>query len=89
MLELKNNRKNETFSTAWDTAPTSWGQAVEPEPVAEETVAETQQIQTPPGYVRYRAIYEFDARKSDEISFQPGDIVMVGVYKHYIMVVTN
>lgn len=27
--------------------------------------------------MKYRAIYEFDARNQDEISFQPGDIVMV------------
>lgn len=26
---------------------------------------------------RYRALYEFVARNGDEISFQPGDIIMV------------
>lgn len=29
------------------------------------------------GYARYRALYEFAGRNADEISFQPGDIVMV------------
>lgn len=29
------------------------------------------------GLFRYRALYEFVARNQDEISFQPGDIIMV------------
>lgn len=29
---------------------------------------------------RYRALYEFVARNGDEISFQPGDIIMVAFY---------
>ena len=29
------------------------------------------------GTTRYRALYEFVARNGDEISFQPGDIIMV------------
>jgi hypothetical protein len=27
--------------------------------------------------LKYRAIYEFVARNSDELSFQPGDVIMV------------
>lgn len=71
VLELKNNRKNDAFaaSSAWSTSTEApaWS-AQEPEPIIEKA---------PPGYMTYRAIYEFSARNSDEISFQPGDIVMV------------
>lgn len=30
-----------------------------------------------PGAVKYRALYEFNARTDDELSFQPGDIILV------------
>lgn len=77
VLELKNNRKNESFTSAWDTS-NSWAAAEETTP--EAVPVATQQIITPSGYAKYRAIYEFEARNSDEISFQPGDIVMVSVF---------
>uniref|UniRef100_A0A182K8X0 Dynamin-associated protein n=1 Tax=Anopheles christyi TaxID=43041 RepID=A0A182K8X0_9DIPT len=88
ILEMKNNRKNESYTSAWDTS-SSWGapdttatHAVvnnEPAvpPAASVPAASGEDVQTPPGYMKYRAIYEFSARNSDEISFQPGDIVMV------------
>uniref|UniRef100_A0AAG5DVJ5 Dynamin-associated protein n=1 Tax=Anopheles atroparvus TaxID=41427 RepID=A0AAG5DVJ5_ANOAO len=85
ILEMKNNRKNESYSSSWDTA-NSWPTetatvahtttAVSAEPAA-VTAVPADNLQTPPGYVKYRAIYEFSARNGDEISFQPGDIVMV------------
>lgn len=31
------------------------------------------------GFIKYRAIYEFSARNADEISFQPGDIILVPI----------
>lgn len=31
----------------------------------------------PEGFVKYRALYEFQARNTDEISFEPGDIILV------------
>ncbi|XP_055636706.1 intersectin-1 isoform X2 [Toxorhynchites rutilus septentrionalis] len=74
ILEMKNNRKNDSYTSAWDTA-NSW--PVDNTPAAAETVLPNDTIETPPGYVKYRAIYEFSARNADEISFQPGDIVMV------------
>lgn len=77
VLELKNNQKNQSFSSAWDTANTnSWSTPAQDttqeiaQPVADDIVA-------PAGFMKYRALYEFEARNSDEISFQPGDIVMV------------
>lgn len=76
VLELKNNKKNESLTSAWDSAPSvpqdSWSTSATAAPAATTTEA------TPkPGYATYRAIYEFFARNSDEITFQPGDIVMV------------
>lgn len=81
ILEMKNNRKNESYTSAWDTS-NSWPVDNEP-PVAaavaqvQETVLPNDVVETPPGYVKYRSIYEFSARNADEISFQPGDIIMV------------
>lgn len=80
---MKNNRKNESYSTnTWDTG-SSWATAdttaiaATNEPLARASIP-ADNLPTPPGYVKYRAIYEFSARNGDEISFQPGDIVMVG-----------
>jgi intersectin len=74
VLEMKNNRKNDSFSSAWPTTESNsaWPAQEatrEPEPVADEP--------TPAGYMKYRAIYEFSGRNQDEITFQPGDIIMV------------
>lgn len=77
--ELKNNRKNESITSAWDTA-NSW-----PTETANTTTTAKSDLSAAPtaasttyeGYVKYRAIYEFMGRNSDEITFQPGDIVMV------------
>lgn len=75
VMELKNNKKNESLTSAWDSAPSvqdSWSTSA---PAA--TTATTNEITPKPGYATYRAIFEFSARNSDEITFQPGDIVMV------------
>uniref|UniRef100_A0A1Q3FUF4 Putative endocytic adaptor protein intersectin n=2 Tax=Culex tarsalis TaxID=7177 RepID=A0A1Q3FUF4_CULTA len=86
ILEMKNNRKNESYTSAWDTS-NSWPVDNEPpaaqpaEPTAMEptttTMLPNDTVETPPGFVKYRAIYEFSARNADEITFQPGDIIMV------------
>lgn len=75
MLELKNNRKNEAYSSAWPAESKGAWPAAEEKPAPEPVAANRDQA--PEGYVRYRAVYEFFARNSDEITFQPGDIVMV------------
>lgn len=79
ILELKHNRKNESITSSWDTT-NSWG--TEPTavvatvaPVTATSIPEAAPASTE--YVKYRAIYEFYARNADEITFQPGDIVMV------------
>lgn len=80
VLEMKNNRKNESYTAAWETT-NSWSQSVEedvPVAVTQPTLKET--VKSPvaqEGYVKYRALFEFEARNQDEISFQPGDVVMV------------
>lgn len=38
--------------------------------------------ETTPGVMKYRALYEFVARNQDEISFQPGDIILVMLQKY-------
>uniref|UniRef100_A0A0A9VV98 Intersectin-2 n=1 Tax=Lygus hesperus TaxID=30085 RepID=A0A0A9VV98_LYGHE len=66
MLELKGaNLDNDVWgNSGWDTA--------QPEAWSEDQVASDK-----PGYIKYRALYEFVARNSDELSFQPGDIIYV------------
>jgi intersectin len=75
VLEMKNNRKNDSFSSSAWPAETKSAWSVE-EPRAAEPVADDREV-APAGYLRYRAVYEFYARNQDEITFQPGDIVMV------------
>lgn len=74
--ELKNNKKNDSLTYAWDAVPTvqqdSWSTATA---VVSSTKNET--TITKSGSTPYRAIYEFNARNTDEITFSPGDIIMV------------
>lgn len=63
------------MTSAWDTA-NSWSVAEPVAPVAAAIPVDTSGP-APVGFVKYRAIYEFSARNADEITFQPGDIVMV------------
>lgn len=75
VLELKNNKKNSITSSAWDAAPAvqdAWSTSV-----ASVTTAPTTTETAKTGYTPYRAVYEFYARNSDEITFRPGDIIMV------------
>ncbi|XP_020278373.1 intersectin-1 isoform X3 [Pseudomyrmex gracilis] len=82
VLELRANSGNVSaadFATsawgdnAWDNAPsvpsdTAW-------PVDDTSVTNEEEVV--PGVRKYRALYEFVARNQDEISFQPGDIILV------------
>lgn len=70
VMELKNNKRNDSLTSAWDTHPTQDAWATSAPSAVSNVVAK-------PGYVKYRAIYEFSARNTDEITFVPGDIVMV------------
>lgn len=73
VMELKNNKKNDSMSSAWDTAPSvqqdSWS--------TNTAIPSTDVTISKSNYTMYRAIYEFNARNSDEITFQPGDHIKV------------
>ncbi|XP_076263681.1 dynamin associated protein 160 isoform X4 [Rhynchophorus ferrugineus] len=79
VLELKNSAKNIDYSDAWKSND-DWGNNTSSDwPVdnnwGDSTVPPD--IENIPGVHKYRAIYEFNARNNDEISFQPGDIIHV------------
>uniref|UniRef100_A0A034VQ21 Intersectin-2 n=1 Tax=Bactrocera dorsalis TaxID=27457 RepID=A0A034VQ21_BACDO len=90
VLELKYNKKNDnvTATSAWDTGSTAWGTSVDQYALTNDTAALTETTTNaaapvdttgpaPEGFVKYRAIYEFTARNQDEITFVPGDIILV------------
>jgi len=89
VLELKYNRKNETSVTsAWDTgASSAWGEAdtTAADPYAgmsnDITAVAAPAVDlsgpAPEGFVKYQAVYEFNARNAEEITFVPGDIILV------------
>ncbi|XP_018798464.1 PREDICTED: intersectin-1 isoform X3 [Bactrocera latifrons] len=89
VLELKYNKKNDnvTATTAWDTGSTAWGTSVDQYALTNDTAATETTTNAdapvdttgpaPEGFVKYRAIYEFTARNQDEITFVPGDIILV------------
>ncbi|XP_017772546.1 PREDICTED: intersectin-1 isoform X2 [Nicrophorus vespilloides] len=91
VLEMK-DKKVKDFSTAWGNE-TSWGNepdtaswpadnwgAEEKTVISNTETAPPSAVSSDPaahGNVKYRALYEFVARNTDEISFQPGDIINV------------
>ncbi|XP_017094939.2 intersectin-1 isoform X1 [Drosophila bipectinata] len=93
VLELKYNRKNETaatMSSAWDTGSSSaWGDTGTTAAPADPYAGLTNDIAAevapavdlsgpaPEGFAKYRAVYEFYARNAEEITFVPGDIILV------------
>lgn len=90
VLKMKNSNRNADYSSAWrDDA--GWG-SNESQTAAEwpannwNAEPDTQAI---PGVIRYRALYEFVARNQDEISFQPGDIINVGVHRNQALSFKN
>lgn len=90
VLELKYNRKNEsTTSSAWDTGASSGGWGEPETAVADPYAGLSNDIgavtapaadlsgPAPEGFAKYRAVYEFNARNAEEITFVPGDIILV------------
>nr|NP_001246118.1 dynamin associated protein 160, isoform D [Drosophila melanogaster]AFH03792.1 dynamin associated protein 160, isoform D [Drosophila melanogaster] len=89
VLELKYNRKNETsVSSAWDTGSSSaWEETgttvTDPYAVASNDISALAAPAVdlggpaPEGFVKYQAVYEFNARNAEEITFVPGDIILV------------
>lgn len=79
VLELKNNKRNDSISVGWDASSQqqdAWATeaAVTATTASVESTAPTE---SKAGFWTYRAVYEFYARNTDEITFQPGDIIMV------------
>ncbi|XP_067624035.1 intersectin-1 isoform X2 [Eurosta solidaginis] len=90
VLELKYNKKNDNVSSttsAWDSGSSAWGTSVDQYALSNDSSALTDTTATtaavdmagpaPEGFVKYRAVYEFTARNQDEITFVPGDIILV------------
>lgn len=87
VLEMKGTSKTSSqidTNAGWkDTDNYGWdaNNAVNEWPVdnwaTETTTPAEAPVATPTGVAKYRALYEFVARNSDEISFQPGDIILV------------
>lgn len=83
MVEMKNANKTIDYTNAWKTSD-AWGNDSTPAAdwPADNTWTDNTvpaDIENIPGVHKYRAIYEFNARNNDEISFQPGDIIHVSV----------
>lgn len=87
MKGVSKTRDPTDFTTSWGdsawggppAAPTGWAETEAPIsewPVEETTPTATTDLGNA-NIVKYRAIYEFVARNNDELSFQPGDIIMV------------
>lgn len=87
VLELKNANKSVDYTSAWKDSGDGWGEtqtdwpvdnwSAEPEAATTATSTVVGHTTTMAGAVKYRALYAFEGRNSDEISFQPGDIIMV------------
>ena len=79
VLQLKGGARGSYSTAAW--GDSAWGNS---ESVDETTwpVDDAAQVESTPDtseVVKYRALYEFRARNQDEISFQPGDIILVSI----------
>lgn len=80
VLELKNNKRNDSISAGWGASAAVQEDAWATDTAAPAAAASAAPAPVPapkPGYWTYRAVYEFSARNTDEITFQPGDIVFV------------
>ncbi|XP_011306596.1 intersectin-2 isoform X3 [Fopius arisanus] len=63
-----------------DYASAAWAESTWNDPVTaanDSWPVDTNEADIEPGIVKYRALYEFVARNDEEISFQPGDIILV------------
>ncbi|XP_030241378.1 intersectin-1 isoform X2 [Drosophila navojoa] len=88
----KNEAATISATSAWDTG-SAWGSTATSVPAAVDAYGgyglsnDTAAAETvtavdlsgpaPEGFVKYRAVYEFNARNAEEITFVPGDIILV------------
>ncbi|XP_043468951.1 intersectin-1 isoform X3 [Leptopilina heterotoma] len=81
VLQLKTSSGGNYSSSAW--GDSAWGDSGQNFESVDETSwpatdsAPVESTTETTGGVKYRALYEFKARNQDEISFQPGDIILV------------
>lgn len=79
LLRATGGKQKSWSNDAWSDSSNSWpvNSAVSSVPVDDTSK---------PDVTRYRALYEFVARNGDEISFQPGDIIMVTLIAFFFAV---
>ena len=70
LLRATGGKQKSWGNDAWAESSNSW-------PVSSATSSAAVDDTSKSGLTRYRALYEFVARNGDEISFQPGDIILV------------
>lgn len=76
--------RSQDYSAAWKDT-NSWDNTAAAEEWPVDNWGSTAATEEPPsGSTRYRALYEFVARNQDEISFQPGDIIMVKLFLSFL-----
>lgn len=83
VIELRSGSNAADFATsAW--GDSGWGDAPASDTAwpVNDTAASSINEAAVVGVRKYRALYEFVARNQDEISFQPGDIILVNRYIH-------
>jgi hypothetical protein len=86
ILEMRKNANESGFSnSAWGNE--AWGTSDTTEVDVDTwptdntvTTVSTTNEEDMSGIKKYRALYEFVARNQDEISFQPGDIIIVSLH---------
>lgn len=85
VVELKEKKQEEMLNAKWDDSSSAW----EPEPAEVAVSAATATVSAAPVasatsggggvFVNYRAIYPFEGRNADELTFEAGDIIEVPV----------
>lgn len=70
LLRATGGKQQSWSNDSWSDSANSW-------PVSTGATPAAVDVSSNSGLTRYRALYEFVARNGDEISFQPGDIIMV------------
>lgn len=93
VLEMKTSNRNITFNSDWKTTPTWTDNENEdssnwPVDNWSSTTPSSTSVPTRADVIRYRALYEFVARNSDEISFQPGDLINVSYYIKFVLYIS-
>ncbi|XP_057373684.1 intersectin-1-like isoform X2 [Daphnia carinata] len=70
LLRATGGKQQSWGNDSWSDSTNSW-------PVSTGATPAAVEVSSNAAVTRYRALYEFVARNGDEISFQPGDIIMV------------